>query len=995
MSQLKVHSPKKWQSNKKESYKKVNHSRLNASRQLKRKRGWRFWFKLLFIIGIITVFLGGIFTIGLFAYYSKDIPDPNKLIDRQISQATKIYDRTGEHLLYEIHGDENRTLVQYEDIPRYAIDAVVAIEDKDFWTKKYGLSFKRNVLAVLYYGLNKIPGVDLPSPGGSGLTQQFIKNSILTNERSVKRKMKEWILTFQVEQKYEKEEILQMYFNEIAYGQTMYGIESACRKFFGKSVSEISLAESALLAGLINRPTKYSPYGSHQDELFGRQAVVIGEMVKQGYITQEKADEALAEEVEFRPNIEEINAPHFVFYVKELLVEEYGYTEKSIEQDGLRIITTLDYDLQQQAEEILLNSKEHLANYGASNASLVAMDPVTGDILAMVGSVDYFDIENDGNVNVSIRPRQPGSSMKPIIYGTAFAKGYTPETVLYDVETVFKTEQGTDYIPHNYDLRERGLINMRKSLAGSLNITAVKTMYLSGISTVLDKFDELGYTTFADRSRFGLALVLGGGEVKLLEHVNAFTAFANEGLKPKKRAILEIRNYQGEVIQKFNEEQTRVWEEQTARQINDILTDTTARSFVFGANKYLMLNNQPVAVKTGTTNDYRDAWLVGYTPYLVTGVWVGNNDNSKMERGASGGRAAAPIWDEFMEKVVEDRERVEFTAPYYEKVTKNVLKGEVSEMQKVEIDKVSGKLVTDLTPENQREERYFVNPHSILHYLYVDYPRGKMPEEGKYDKAYKYWESGIIEWYKKEALQATENEEETEEATTELCLDGSNDKDCEKVTVYLKAPPTEFDDVHTIESLPSLTIFYPNDFANLVDNNQSFQVVAHASQDREIAKIEFYINDDLLGEVTEQPYRIDYNLLEYANGFYTLKAVVFDDIDNKAEQTVTIQINTTKPEISTTWMGPKNYDDISLSQFPLSLNLMTSHPDVVTSATFYYQQPGNSQRLIATVLSVESNMITIAWDDFILAGDYEIWAELNTVFNEKVYSDRINISIGN
>ncbi|MDD5110830.1 MAG: transglycosylase domain-containing protein, partial [Patescibacteria group bacterium] len=491
------------------------------------KRWRRIAIRLLPAFGILIV-VGIIGIVIMFAVISRDLPDPNKVIDRTVAQSTKIYARDGTTLLYDIHGDIQRTLVQIEDVPEIMKQATVAVEDQNFYSHQ-GFDLGGIVKAVCHEVFGNLGGL-CPQRGGSTITQQFVKNAILTTEHSYVRKIKELILAYQLEKKFSKDQILQMYFNEIPFGSTLYGVEAAAQSFFGKSVRNVTLAEAAFLAAIPNRPTYYSPYGNNTDALSARIHLILNEMVKQGYITEAEAAEAKTVNLfdYLRPANQSLTSPHFVMYVRELLAEKYGEVEA--EQGGLKVITTLNIDKQRIAEEVVKKyADQNAARYNASNAALVSLDTKTGQILAMVGSKDYDDVSIDGNVNVVLRPRQPGSSFKPVVYATAFDKGYTPETVLFDVVTAFKTD-AADYTPHNYDLKEHGPVSMRQALAGSLNIPAVKTLYLAGIKDVLATASDLGYTTLNDQGRFGLSLVLGGGEVTLLEHTAAFATFAREGI---------------------------------------------------------------------------------------------------------------------------------------------------------------------------------------------------------------------------------------------------------------------------------------------------------------------------------------------------------------------------------------------------------------------------------------------------------------------------------
>lgn len=492
--------------------------------------------------------LAAVLFVAIFIFISiisRNIPNPNELIDREIAQSTTIYDRSGEHILYEFHGNEKRTLVKLEEIPKYAQQATISIEDKNFY-KHGGFS----VLAMLRTAVTNV--LYNRRAGGSTLTQQFVKNALLSSEKKYSRKIKELIISQKIEKKFTKDEILQMYLNEIPYGSNAYGIEAASQKYFAKSAKDLSLAESAVLAALPQAPSRYSPYGPNKDLLIGRQQYILDLMQEQGYISKDERDKAKAEELNFNGPETNIVAPHFVMYIKELLSEKYG--EKTLEQGGLKIYTTLDFDKQKIAEEAVANQVEKNAEkYKASNAALVSIDPKNGQVLAMVGSKDYFNKEIDGQVNVTIKPRQPGSSLKPLVYATLFTKGYNPNTILYDVVTNFSS--GTPYEPRNYNNQENGPVSIRKALAGSLNVPAVKALYLAGINNVANLAKEAGYTTLTEPEKYGLSLVLGGAEVKLIEHVNAYSIFAREGEVNPISLILKIEDKDGKILEEYQEKE--------------------------------------------------------------------------------------------------------------------------------------------------------------------------------------------------------------------------------------------------------------------------------------------------------------------------------------------------------------------------------------------------------------------------------------------------------
>jgi len=838
----------------------------------------------------ILALTGILFILITVAWLSRSLPNPNQLIERQIAQSTKIYDRSGETILYEIHGEEKRTLINLEEIPDYVKWATIDIEDKDFY-KHGGFSLWAMFRTAI---TNILRG---RKAGGSTLTQQFIKNAVLTPEKTYTRKIKELILAYKVEKKFSKDEILQMYLNEIPYGSTAYGIEAASQRYFGKSVHDINLAEAAILAALPQAPSRYSPYGSNKNLLIQRQHYILDLMVKQGHTTEAKAEAAKQYGLEFRPQTDNITAPHFVMYVKEILSEKYG--EKMIEQEGLKIYTTLDLYKQKIAEEVITEkAKNNETSYKATNAALISLDPKTGQILAMVGSRDYFEEKIDGQVNVTTSPRQPGSSMKPVVYATAFTKGYTPNTILYDVVTNFSHDPNEPYEPHNYDLKEHGPVTIRKALAGSLNIPAVKTIYLAGIDNVLDLAEDLGYTSLADRDRFGLSLVLGGGEVKLIEHANAFSAFAREGEIYPLTAILRIEDRNGNIIEEFKEQKSKkVLDPKISRLINNILSDNDARAYAFGASNWLTLGGRPVGVKTGTTNDYRDAWTIGYTPSIVTGVWVGNNDNSPMERGAAGGAVAAPIWHDYMQKILGDTPIEYFREPEILKTNKPVLDGEIGGAQKIKIDRASGLLATEYTPASFVVEKTYRQDHCLLYYIDKNDPQGDQPEKPEKDPQFELWESRVLEWANKATSTTTE------------------------------APPTEYDDLHKPENQPVFKILAPANNQTIMESLLTVNIKASAP--RGINRAEYYINNNLIHANYNYPFNLEKQIDFLNNGFHNLKVRVCDDIDNCSEKSLEFNLILDQEpgvqDIDISWQEPISGAALNKIDFPLNIKIKTTN----------------------------------------------------------------------
>lgn len=910
-------------------------------RRRKSKKFWQKWDKKTMIKNIILAaaglaVLGSIFMLGVFAWATRDLPEPGELLERNIEQATKIYDRTGEHLLYEIHGNENRTLVQLEDIPESLTNATITVEDQQFY-KHRGFNPFRIVWSVVYGQI-----VKGRAAGGSTITQQLVKNAILSDERKISRKIKELILSIEIERRFDKDEILQMYFNEIPYGSTNYGVESAAQSYFGKTVSEITLAESATLAALPKAPSRYL---NNPDLLDERRDLILAMMVNEGYLDQESADAAIAEEVVIKDQVSNIDAPHFVLWVKEQLEEKYG--ERLVEQGGLKVITTLDWDKQQAAETAVSEHVEATGEqYGFSNASLVAIDPKTGQILAMVGSKDYFDDEIDGQVNVALRPRQPGSSFKPIVYTAGFTMGYTPNTVLWDVKTDFPTVTGT-YSPNNYDLGERGPVTIRTALQGSLNIPAVKMLYLVGVEQAATFAESLGYTTLADRSRFGLSMVLGGAEVELLEHVNAYATLANEGVHHETSAILRVEEPNGNMLEEWKESSgVKALGANYARMITNVLSDNNARAYVFGTGSKLQLGGRPVAAKTGTTNDYRDGWTIGYTPSLVAGVWGGNNDNTEMAYGAGGSTVAAPIWNAFMRAALADAPVEHFTAPEIPQTGKAMLDGNLPATT-VKIDKASGKLATEYTPDTFAEETTFAEYHNLLYYVDRYDPLGDVPGAESSDSMFAPWENAVQNWL-------TREEEET------------------GITITEGEPPTEYDDLHVPANFPSIQIESPSSGESLADRNIEIKVDGDAP--RGIDRVEYYLNGYYLttGTGTNTTFATIPNTID--RGTYTLRAIAYDDIDNSAIHEISVKITSDPADDTFLIHNPTNNESIDPMGETYSVVLELENPGSYDSISLYMLPYGESLReVVATVENPSSPFITIDWA-LPAAGDYIVSA---------------------
>ena len=824
----------------------------------------------LIIIFVGLGFLGGGFLIIWAA--NLQTPDLKAFGDRKMIQSTKIYDRTGEILLYDVHKDKKRTIISFEEIGRNIKNATVAIEDAEFYEHK-GIKPKAILRAILVnLGAGKF------SQGGSTITQQVVKNAILTPEKKISRKLKEWVFSIKLEREMTKESILTLYLNETPYGGNVYGIEEASKMFFGKSAKDLTLTESAYLAALPQAPTFFSPYGNNRDRLDERKNLVLKRMLELNFIKEEEYLNALSEEIVFlAQETRGIKAPHFVIFIREYLERTYG--QKIIEEGGLKVITTLDYDLQQKAEEIL--NEYALGNtekFNATNAGLIAIDPKTGEILTMVGSRDYFDEEIDGNFNITIAHRQPGSAFKPFVYATAFSKGYTPETVVFDLETEFQstcTPEGEPiasevnpddcYMPENYDGIFRGPVSLRNALAQSINVPAIKTLYLSGLRDSLETARNMGIQGLSNVNQYGLTLVLGGGEVSLLDITSAYSVFANNGIRNPYTGILKIEDSKGGTMENFIPRGERVIEKEVALQISDILSDEEARSPAFGRGSYLYFEGKDVAAKTGTTNDYRDAWIVGYSPSIAVGTWAGNNDNSAMEKKVAG-FIVAPMWNAFMKEALNKYPREYFEKPQKENniEVKPIIRGLWEGGEQYFIDKISGKLATEYTPKEMIEEKVVTNIHSILYWVDKNNPLGDQPIKPDDVIQFNLWETPVRKWVSDQGIK-----EET-----------------------LDIIPKEFDDIHKPEFIPSVSIIEPKMNASY-GLNQKINILTINQSHFPIAKIDIFVNNSYIGSSDKSPFYFSFipNEIGDTQKENTIKVIVYDIFKNKKEETVNFKLN--------------------------------------------------------------------------------------------------------
>lgn len=822
--------------------------RLSSSRLLSRLTSLAFFGLLGFVFLFILAFF----------WYARDLPQPDKIVRRE-GFSTKIYDRN-EKLLYDIFSQQRRTPAQLNEIPLYLRQATIAIEDKDFY-KHAGFDPK----GVLRAAFNIF--VRRRLQGGSTLTQQLVKNVLLSPERTITRKIKEFILTVQIERKYTKDEILQMYLNEAPYGGTAWGVEAASEIYFDKKVSELTLIECAILAGLPQRPSVYSPFSEDPEAYKYRTEQVLRRMREDGYITRDQENLAKEEvgKVEFASKGESFKAPHFVMYVKKILEERYG--ERVVEQGGLKVVTTLDLELQEKAQEIVSEEIAKLEKVHITNGAALVLDPQSGQILAMVGSKDYDDPNYDGKVNVTLSLRQPGSAIKPVTYVTALKKGYSAATLLMDTPTTFPGGIGQpDYKPVNYDGKFHGPLQVRYALGNSINVAAVKMLALVGVKEMLQTAYEMGFTTLQptaeNLSRLGLSVTLGGGEVRLLDMVSAYSAFANGGTRVEPVTILKVMDKDGRTLEEYKStSQKRVLSQEQAFLISHILSDNSARTITFGERSYLNIPDVQVAVKTGTTNDKRDNWTVGWTPNLMAGVWVGNNDNSAMKEVASGVSGASPIWRRILLEAMKGRPKENFQIPagivsaevdsvsgfkahdnflsrmeYFTRGTEPTGEDPIHAMLK--LCKASGKLATpvDIARGDFDLKEYFVfketDPTAV--------PGGE-----------NRWQKGIDEW------QATQTDP-AYHPPTEFCDTG------DQIEVRIKEP------------------------ADQSQVGSDFRVVVDPISANEIVFVEIYLNGEKKETLTSHPYERFFSLTD---GLYTIKVRVQDSKGNIGEREIKIGVN--------------------------------------------------------------------------------------------------------
>lgn len=832
-----------------DNFRKNISNRFKKTKKHLKKYSLRNWVFLIVGIGAI------LFGIIIIWVSTLKLPDFKSFTERKIQSSTKIYDRTGKILLYDVHQDIKRTVIPYENMGVNIKNATVAIEDSEFYQHK-GIRITSIIRATVWA---KLTGKRVQ--GGSTITQQLIKNTLLTQQRTLTRKIKEWILAIKLEKVLSKEEILALYLNEAPYGGNIYGIEEASKAFFGKEPGDLTLSESAYLAAIPNAPTYYSPYGKNKKELDKRKNLVLKRMLDLKFIENADYEKAINEQVVFLPaQPMHIAAPHFVFFIKDYLQKKYG--DEALEIGGLKVITTLDYDLQMASEaSALAHAKENEKSWNGKNAAVVVIDPKTGQILSMVGSRNYFDKTIDGNFNVTIASRQPGSSFKPIVYALAFKEGYTEKTTLFDVKTEFNSscdptgvplpgsKNAKCYNPDNFDNSFRGPMTLKDALAQSINVIAVKLLYLVGVPDALKMAHDLGISTLNDPDRYGLSLVIGGGETTLLDMTSVYGVFANNGIRNPYQGVLSVEDYSGNILEKFEEKSYQVIDSNVTRILSDILSDNVARTPTFGSNSSLVIPGRQVAVKTGTTNDNKDAWTIGYSPSVAVGVWVGNNDNTPMKKG--GVALAGPIWNEVMTEALKNLPVESFDIP--DGIPSNippVLRGFWQ----------GGRTFTN--PITGIEESV-TDVHTILHWIDKNNPLGATPESPQKDPQYNNWEYGVRKWWEN-------NSYKYKNITINDVPLGSNTSG---------------------NSKPELEIFGLNQ--GVYNKDQTVTLSVADKNFKTLKKIDVFINDVFVVSLKSSPYNLSFAPSEIDNikNENRMRVIGYDTFGNSGEVEKTFFVN--------------------------------------------------------------------------------------------------------
>lgn len=814
---------------------------------------------LFFLTG--AVILGFIFIFILFAWYAKDLPSPSKL-SQQTGYSTVFYDRDGK-VLYDMYKDKNRVPVVFEEIPKTLKEATIAIEDKNFY-KHNGFSQMGMVRAVF----NMFLGKGLQS--GSTITQQLIKNVLLTNRQTVTRKVQEIILAFEVERRYEKDEILLMYLNEAPYGGSYWGVGTAAKAYFGKSVKDLSLTESAIIAGLPQSPSLYSPFIGKNEAWKARTKSVLRRMREDGYITRDQESTSIkkVEATKFVAPKILIEAPHFVFYVKDQIEEEYG--SKIIDQ-GVKIKTTLSLEVQQTAEKIVKEEIAKLKDFNATNAAVVVLDSKTGEVLAMVGSYDFND-EKFGKFNVAeLGLRQPGSTLKPFTYGLAFEKGYTPSSIFMDVKTTFPDQGTADYVPVNYDGKFRGPVQLRFALGNSINVPAVKILAVLGVRDFLTKLNDLGMTTFAPTSenlkRFGLSLTLGGGETTLLNLTSAYATLATGGVKHEISSFNDISDFKGKnIFKKVRTQEKKVFTPEISFLLSHILSDNNARIEEFGPNSYLNIPGKTVAVKTGTTDDKRDNWAVGYTKSITVGVWVGNNDNSPMNpKISSGATGASPIWYRIMRELLKKYDDGIMDKP--------------AKVKALNIDSFLGGLPKD---GNSTRSEYFVEgtePKDISPWykkLKISKSNGKLANEVEV-KSGNYEEKDFIVITESDPV-STDGKNRWQEAINAWAGQQADSK---------FKPPTEISN----ESSDSVIVSIKSPSNQTTISSGNVNIKTKITSVEKLKSVKIKLNGEEIRSWNEDKKEIDETISITEDGVYELQVTAVNEKDKSGESTIKFGVN--------------------------------------------------------------------------------------------------------
>ncbi len=904
----------------------------------KSKEFWLLWSKRAGVAAIVLLAVGFISITIIMIKISDELPDPNRLSDRLIAQSTKIYDRTGDHLLREVYQDEKRTLVDLDQISPLIIKATIAVEDKHFYEHK-GV----RIISILRAGFNNLIGRKTGSGGASTLTQQLVKNVITGNKRTLTRKIRDALLAIKAEQQYSKDDILKIYLNEISFGSINYGVESASQSYFQKNAKDVNLEEAATLAALIQSPSHYL---NDPEALKNRRDVVLRLMNEQGYITLDEKKATQDSPLSLNRGKGILEAPHFVFYVEDQLEKLIGSND--LTTGGYKIITTLDFEKQKSAEAIVKEFGDKFAKENnANNAALVAIDPKNGQIISMVGSRDYFNNDIDGQYNVALsKNRQPGSSLKPFIYLAAFERGFTPETMFYDIRVDFDQRNGRAvFNPKNATNQEYGLLTMRKALQGSLNVPAVKTMAMLGYKESINFMsDRFGYSTLRDGD-YGLSLVIGGAEIVPLEHTAAYAALANNGTYFPSQSILKIEDDRGNTIYEAKEpEGKETVKPELAALMSNVLSDNQARAYIFGSKNNLTLPDRPVAAKTGTTNDNKDAWTMGYVPSLAVGVWVGNTKPSPMRGG--GENLAGQIWNKFMKTALKDTPPENFPTPPKNDSDKPVLNGKDGGIT-LPINISNGKIATSSTPPHLIVQKTFLMPHDILFYVDPIDPRGPEPLNPQDNPQYQSWENALQAWVKKQ-----------QDAGKNISLD---------------PPPTDYDNIEgpKNEFTPTLEITSPT--AGQVISGKAVEVKISASAPRGIMQANFKVDGNTVGTSQTAPFSLTLNTQNLGRGEHSLQVIVVDDLGNWAvkESRFFLDVEDAGARFDWNISSPLS---LSTTEFPFPVGITVNNWTLIKDVKIYLISE-KENRLVYTFDKADQptdNKLSFTWKKIPLPGLYTL-----------------------